>query len=42
MYSVFGKSFKIVTSRTFHAIAKCLCNLLDISASYEYASVLPK
>ena len=39
---VFGKSSKIMTSRIFQVIAKLLCNLLDISASHEYASILPK
>ena len=42
MYLVFGKSSKILTSRTFHVITKLLCNLLDISTSHEYASILPK
>ena len=39
MYSVFGKSSKVLTSRTFHEIAKLSCNLLDISTSHEYASI---
>ena len=42
MYSVFGKGPKIMTSRTVYVIAKLLCNLLDISTSHEYASILPK
>ena len=28
--------------KTFQVIAKLLCNLLDISTSHEYASILPK
>ena len=42
MYSVFSKTSKILTSKTFHGIAKLLCNLLDISTSHEYASILQK
>ena len=42
MYLVFGKSSKIMTSRTFFVTAKILYNLLDISTSHEYASILPK
>ena len=30
-----------MTSRTFQVIAKLLCNLIDISISHEYASILP-
>ena len=33
--NIFGKSSKNLTSRTFHVIAKLLCNLLDISTCYE-------
>ena len=42
MYHVFGKSSKIMTSRIFQVIVKLVCNLLDISTSHEYASILPK
>ena len=36
------KALKILTSRSFHAIAKLLCNLLDISTFHGYAIALPK
>ena len=39
VYSIIGNSTRITTPRIPHAIAKELCNLLDISIFHEYASV---
>ena len=36
------KALKLLTSTMFKEIVKLLCNLLDISTSHEYASILPK
>ena len=43
-YSIILKEIYITieTSTIFQVIAKLLCNLLDISAFHEYASILSK
>ena len=36
---IIGNNTKIMTPRIPHAIAKELCNILDISIFHEYASI---